>query len=64
MAFVLFVRLHKWKTQMKKCNHLSRAIPVSTGKRCYCPEDECFANMTDILPVTIHQRNDAAGDSI
>lgn len=64
MTFVLFVRMHKWKKQMKKYNHLSAAIPVSTGKTFYCPHEKCLANMTDVLPVTIHQTNDAAADSI
>lgn len=49
---------------MKKYNHLSTAIPVSTGKTFYCPDEKCFANMTDVLPVTIHQTNDAAANSI
>lgn len=48
------------KIQPLKC----AVISVSTGKRLYCPDEECFANMTDVLPVTIHQTNDAAADSI
>lgn len=64
MTFISFVRLHKWKTQMKKHNHLSTAFPVSTWKRFFYPDEGCFANMTDVLPVTIHQTNDVAADSI